>query len=141
MIVITFVKVVKIKWIITLDTVLLNVKWDGGVIKLVEMTYKLYIDDIRNPEDKDFVIARTVQEAKEKVFELGMPSYISFDHDLGEESEGDAIDFVKWLIECDMDNHIIPEGFTFYVHSANPIGSENIECLLNNYLNFLKNNV
>ncbi|HEY6438132.1 MAG TPA: cyclic-phosphate processing receiver domain-containing protein, partial [Ignavibacteriaceae bacterium] len=66
---------------------------------------------------------------------------ISFDHDLGlmhyagDYSDGKTgYDFAKWLIEYDMDMNTMPSNFTFTVHSKNPIGSENIRELLNNYI-------
>jgi hypothetical protein len=44
--------------------------------------------------------------------------------------------FVKWVIDMDLDNdgNFIPENFVFNVHSANPVGKENIEKLLVGYL-------
>lgn len=59
---------------------------------------------------------------------------ISFDHDLG--GDDTAMVVVKRLIELDMDadGGFIPRDFTFRVHSANPVGSENIRMLLAQYL-------
>jgi len=46
-------------------------------------------------------------------------------------------DIAKWLVEMDIaGKYLIPEDFEFNVHSANPIGKENIETYLNNYLEF-----
>lgn len=37
----------------------------------------------------------------------------------------------------DMNNILMfPENFSFYVHSANPVGKKNIEAYLNNYFEF-----
>ncbi|MHA1410896.1 MAG: cyclic-phosphate processing receiver domain-containing protein, partial [Candidatus Odinarchaeia archaeon] len=59
---------------------------------------------------------------------------ISFDHDLGYGPTG--YDCVKWLVEASLDKRlVIPKTSTFYCHSANPVGKENILRLLNNYLN------
>lgn len=59
---------------------------------------------------------------------------ISFDHDLG--GDDTAMVVVKRLIELDMDadGSFIPRDFTFHVHSANPVGGENIRALLAQYL-------
>ena len=99
------------------------------------MTYKLFVDDERFPPDDghSWVIARTMNEVQYRIFNYGMPCYISWDHDLGE-NEPNGLQIVKWLIEYDMDNNVIPEGFTFYTHSQNPIGATNINSLLNSYL-------
>ena len=65
--------------------------------------------------------------------------YISFDHDLGDEDDGETgYDYAKRLVEMDMDTDFpkykFPDDFSFYVHSQNPIGKANIEGLLNGYL-------
>jgi hypothetical protein len=103
--------------------------------------YKLYLDDIRIPKNKsNWIIARSYNEAIIIVNKFGCPNYISFDHDLGTDKSG--LDFVKWLIEKDLDNPgFIPDNFKFNVHSANPVGKENIEGLLNDYMNKRKQNL
>jgi len=87
----------------------------------------------------------------------GMPLAISFDHDLADEhytpeehwgtyesskayqdaqtyQEKTGMDCAKWLVEYCMDNDVkLP---TFYVHSANPVGADNILGILNNYNKF-----
>lgn len=86
---------------------------------------------------------------------FGLPKVISFDHDLADEhytpekywnnyelskdyqeaqnyTEKTGMDCAKWLVEYCMDNNEpLP---TFYSHSANPVGRDNILGLLNNYL-------
>jgi hypothetical protein len=80
----------------------------------------------------------------------GIPDMISFDHDLGEDVAKERVlggmskrqarikkretksgyDCAKWLVDYCLDNEIpIPH---FVVHSANPVGAENIRGLLNN---------
>ena len=47
--------------------------------------------------------------------------------------------FAKWLVGSDIDWVIdIPKDFTFSVHSANPIGRDNIIGLLSQYLEIIK---
>ena len=97
---------------------------------------KLFIDDIRNPVEHDFFIVRTAADAYEFMEEFGCPNHISFDHDLGESNAPTGFDIAKWMVEHDLDDNgdFIPRDFTFYVHSANPVGAANIQGLLNNYL-------
>ena len=107
------------------------------------MCEKLYIDDIRVPKNDGFVVVRSFEEAVEFINKFGIPKYISFDHDLGCDKNGKlyktGYDFAKYLIESDLDNiATFPKNFTFNVHSANPVGKENIENLLKNYLKFKK---
>lgn len=100
------------------------------------MTTAIYLDDLRTPKttDKDWVILRSSAEIIEYVKKNGMPSFISFDHDLG--GDDTAMVFIKWVIEYDLDNDgkIIPADFSWFVHSANPVGAGNIEGLLSSYM-------
>ena len=56
---------------------------------------------------------------------------ISFDHDFG--GDDIAMCVVKQMVEHDLEarGKFIPEGFIFFVHSANPVGARNIESYLN----------
>lgn len=93
---------------------------------------RMYLDDIREPKTNFDVIVRSSQEALEYVQKNGCPDYISFDHDLGEIDT--AMNFIKWLVQEDINKNIIPEHFRFNVHSANPVGAANIEGYLKCYL-------
>ena len=105
-------------------------------IKLSERDWILYLDDCRNPKDgRPWTIARTITEAKELIMNQGVPSFISFDHDI--DDDGTGMDFARWLTEMDLDGTIdIGPNFNYYVHSANPEGSKNIDGLMKNYLQF-----
>lgn len=63
-------------------------------------------------------------------------SYISFEHDLGEDMSG--YDCCKLLVGYDADYQILADDFEFNVHSANPVGKQNIIHYLNNWLKFKK---
>jgi len=96
-------------------------------------TYSLFLDDEREPADSstdNWVICRTFEEAVE-MFKSCIPDKISFDHDLGTEKSG--YDFAKWIVEYDMDHKVLNSTFSFYVHSQNPVGKNNIEQLLFGY--------
>ena len=97
--------------------------------------YKLFVDDEREPVKKFDYIARDYKETMKIFNKLGCPSYISFDHDLGARSKT-GFDIVKDMVERDLNKNgrWIPKNFTYYVHSANPVGKDNIEGLLDNYL-------
>ncbi len=102
---------------------------------------KIYLDDIRTPSNNDFIILRSYKEAVEYIKNNGIPHYVSFDHDLGcDEKENilpSGFDFAKYLVDMDIKKkYCFPNNFQFNVHSANPIGKENIQSLLNNYLLF-----
>lgn len=109
------------------------------------MKWNLFLDDERFPSDKElnkFIIARTKKQAIDLIQKFNCcPVFISFDHDLGENEETGK-DFANYLINRDLDENgnFIPNDFSFYVHSQNNIGKQNIEGILNNYLLFKKNN-
>jgi hypothetical protein len=96
----------------------------------------MYLDDIRDPKKEGFVVIRSAEAAIEYIENYGMPVYISFDHDLGEDIMS-GYDFAKWLVDSCLDKKLIfPKKFAFNVHSANPVGAKNIEGILNNFLKF-----
>ena len=97
---------------------------------------KMFIDDERNPKKIKFdYIVRNYKEVMKNFDKYGSPSYISFDHDLGEKSKT-GFDVAKNMVERDLDKKggWIPKNFTYDVHSANPVGKKNISGLLDNYL-------
>jgi hypothetical protein len=99
------------------------------------MSYNLFIDDERLPPDdgKDWVVVRTSYDAILHVAKNGIPSYISFDHDLG--GCDTSMEFIAWLIEAVLDERFkVPDDFNFYVHSQNPIGKSNIEAKMTSFL-------
>ena len=125
----------------------------------------LFLDDVRIPGDVTWIqldnvkweIVRSYSSAIRWVHDNGFPDVISVDHDLGyeevdtsyldssgllipivETEEKTGYDFAKFLIDLDIDTNSMPDEFRFTVHSKNPIGSENIRELLNNYIRFRK---
>lgn len=99
------------------------------------MPYRLFLDDIRDPprDGGEWVIARSFEEAVAIVTEHGYPTFISFDHDLGD-NVPTGKDFANWLVELDLAEGSMPDDFGFYVHSANPTGAENIRGHLEQYV-------
>lgn len=112
------------------------------------MTWKLFVDDEREPAfltflkmrgedveaDGPWVVARTQSEAQELILRLGVPSFISFDHDYGPPEAGNGHDLAKWLVEQALDGRVRLEGLRFQVHSRNPVGAANIRGVLEGFL-------
>lgn len=98
------------------------------------MPYKIFLDDLRYPEKlEDWHIARSSEEGIRIIEELGLPNFISFDHDLG--GDDDAIKFIKKMIAFMFNyNMKLPKGFDYQVHSMNPVGRENIHGLMRNFV-------
>ncbi len=110
------------------------------------MKYNLFLDDIRivkkvypKMEESDFIIVRNYEAFVQVIKRNGLPSFISFDNDLGLNSKGavakDGYDCAKWLV---YQSKLDLKKFKFMVHSANPVAKIQIESLLNNYIKHLK---
>lgn len=91
------------------------------------MTWRLWLDDqwdepempFRHPP-KGFIPARSSSEAIRLTQENGLPSFISFDHDLG--NQDDAMKYINW-ISNEFYSSTVPE---YQIHSANMEGAKNI---------------
>lgn len=134
------------------------------------MIYHLFLDDLRNPDvcseytknpiydEVEWEIVRNYDQFVAFITANGLPKIVSFDHDLAEAhyhesmykggkvymeyiettSEKTGYDCVKWMIDYCLDNKT-----TFpiwYIHSMNPAGSENMKCLILNYLKHFEQN-
>ena len=111
-------------------------------------TYRLFIDDERNPadvkwgywqdqelyRDGEWLIARDWSEVLELVVSLGFPSVISFDHDLGDNTPFNGYQIAQKLCDMILDGVEVPENFYFLVHSKNPPGAANIKNYMTNFL-------
>lgn len=93
------------------------------------MTWNMFIDDVRNPPDGEWIVCRSTDEALEKVRSLGFPDLISFDHDLG--GEDTTMVFLRRLVNEEWDGISPPPDYT--IHSANPVGVENIRAFMESW--------
>jgi hypothetical protein len=113
---------------------------------------KIYLDDVRIPIDKNWVLVKDYDEFVNVVNEIGLKNIelISLDHDLGDTAmeewhknvyhnfklnydniiEKTGYDVAKWLVEQWMDGEPVVD---VVVHSANAIGAANIMGYINNY--------
>ena len=101
-------------------------------------TFYIFLDDIRNPQNyifEDWEIVRDFNQfcAHVETWLLGKQSmnlYISFDHDLGDADTKTGYDCMKTLCGY-LESHnvsypFIRDNITINVHSANPVGRDNI---------------
>lgn len=116
------------------------------------MKKRIYLDDVRTPENEGWIVVRDYDEFVSTVKQIGFDDIelISLDHDLGDTAmkewkdnvyhnyelnydnitEKTGYDAAKWLV----DNWIQGEPvFNVVTHSANAIGSANIMGYINNY--------
>jgi hypothetical protein len=113
---------------------------------------KIYLDDVRTPVDKDWIIVRDYEQFVSKIQDIGLENIelISLDHDLGDTAmsewrknvyhnyslnydnilEKTGMDCAKWLVEQWLDGKPVVD---VVVHSANAIGSANMMGYINNY--------
>ena len=113
---------------------------------------KIYLDDVRSPIDKSWLVARNYDSFVELVNKVGLDNIevISLDHDLGDTAmrewhnnvyknyelnydnikEMTGYDVAKWLVSQWMEGKPVVDVYT---HSANAIGSANIMGYINNY--------
>jgi len=116
------------------------------------MSYNLFLDDERMPinaftytfqpryTEEAWTIVRSYDEFVDCITLIGMPSLVSFDHDLGDidyqgtGGEMTGYDCVKWLIDYCMENKV---DFPCYMlHTANTVGKENMLLLIENFIRF-----
>ena len=96
--------------------------------------YILFIDDERTvdmvdqsgwPSNLPVKVARTSSEAIQIVQEEGLPAFCAFDHDLG--GDDTTMRFLHFLSGVVENQNDLPD---FAVHSANPVGSDNIRSFM-----------
>ena len=116
----------------------------------------LWLDDLRDPsqgqfktwlnlafgEHLDVTWVKSYDEFVRYFKHNEMPYAISFDHDISsfeltddlDPNEKTGLDCAKWIVDYCMNNAVrLPK---YFVHSANPVGRENIQSYLDNYLKF-----
>lgn len=103
---------------------------------------KIYLDDVRDIPN-GYAGARTYeafQSLIERCIECGeVIEEISFDHDLGDETEYSGFDALKWVISQEEERRINLSNTSIVFHTANPIGFANMTSLWKTYLKITKN--
>ncbi len=123
------------------------------------MSYYLMLDDIRSMSDvrkytklpdvpnEHWVVVRSYNEFVDTINKLGLPTFVSFDHDIasshyGHGLQGDDIpydsytektgyDVAKWLVDYCMKKGV--KHPPYVVHSMNPVGKQNIISYVESY--------
>ena len=92
----------------------------------------VWLDDLREKPDGFDIWAKDYGSFVEYVKTEGKHisfTHISFDHDLGEGKSG--YDCAKFLVEwCIENGYKVP---SYEIHSANPVGRENIKSIFDSY--------
>lgn len=121
------------------------------------MSYRLFLDDVRRPEDVKWIsmppgpwtTVRNFLDFKVVVATHGLPEHVSFDHDLAEEhydpglwkkigvkdyatlNNATGYDCAVWLTEYCRDLDLDFPSYT--VHSMNPIGKARIHAAIEQF--------
>ena len=118
------------------------------------MHYNIFLDDVRVPKDVvwvklplvEWTIIRNYNDFVKYITLTGLPSFVTFDHDLADEhyrpsmyapdghynnyytdgtfKERTGYDCAKWLVNYCMEKNLKVPQYT--VHSMNPVGKNNI---------------
>lgn len=89
---------------------------------------KVFVDDIRNPPDRDWIVCRSVTAFKRIPWPmLHEIEILSLDHDLGQ-NRLTGYDLAKWLEVRAHKGLSVPNKIV--VHSANPVGRKNIQAAI-----------
>lgn len=130
--------------------------------------YYIFLDDERLPKDVKWVdlppypytVIRNYANFVALINQLGLPKFISFDHDLGLEHYDDANKRFQLMIDKDIDYSQFKEKTGYHcaqyligycteyklslpeylVHSQNPVGKANILSLLSGFKQFQREN-
>lgn len=99
------------------------------------MNKSLWIDDIRNPPDDSYDIARTYDDAI-RMLSTHQYEEVYFDHDLADFKDGKertGYDVAVWLAERKhADGLYIPQRY--FLLTANPTGRQRIQGVIDRYL-------
>lgn len=107
--------------------------------------WKLFLDDEREPVGTGWTVCTCLNEVIQVCQYFGLPSEISFDHDLGDGPsppgyENTGMGLARWIVDRVLDGEYqLPKDFTYYVHSQNPIGRMNIKGLMEQFLQEQRN--
>lgn len=91
-------------------------------------TIKIYVDDLR-PTPEGYLRCRRAKEAMlliETLAKLGNSLEISLDHDAGDYGPPDYITILDWLEEEEEAGRIDCSQMSFYLHTGNPVGRDNM---------------
>lgn len=92
---------------------------------------KLWVDDVRFPPDKDWIVCPEVILANHLI-KSGVVDEISLDHDLGlqpSKIQYTGYYVLKMIEECLADGTIVKVP-KITIHTANPVGRKNMELAL-----------
>lgn len=99
----------------------------------------IFLDDVREPPSDQWIVVRTAEKAYEAVrhyYLEGKELVLSLDHDLGEDIPT-GYDLLNWFEKDIVTDSAFRPNISFMIHSANPVGRENMARAINVIRQFL----
>lgn len=99
------------------------------IVNNVDRTLYIFLDDIRNPPEYGWAILRTAEEVHKAIHighEENRDMVVSLDHDLGEDVPT-GYDLLNWIEKDIATNENFRPRIKFQIHSANPVGCDNMD--------------
>lgn len=112
----------------------------------MKYNYRIFLDNEREAKDVTwmrlpidyYIVVRSYLSFVSLIEIDGLPTFVSFDHDLGDvdcvtmcKTEKTGYDCAKWLCEyCSVNGLYLPN---YAVHSMDQVGKENITSILESY--------
>ena len=107
--------------------------------KALDNVVFIFLDDVRDPPSDQWVVVRTAEKAYEALLHYhaeGKEIVLSLDHDLGEDIPT-GYDLLNWLEKDVVTDDTFRPDIAFMIHSANPVGRENMARAINELRKYL----
>lgn len=107
-------------------------------IKPLQYRNKLWIDDVRAAPDDSWDVARSYDEAIDKLSKHHYNT-VSFDHDLGDFREDGremtGYDVLMWLVDrLHQESNVTKLPTLYRIHTANPVAHQRMQGVIDRYL-------
>lgn len=101
------------------------------------MSYNLFIDPVKEPQrdGKKWQTARSLKAAESIMRQLGAPSSLSVNYDLGK-NEPYGAEIARWLVQLDLNANVLVEDVDLTIHGGSVVDATNMKTIIRNYLKF-----
>ena len=97
---------------------------------------KIYLDDVRTPVDKDWIVVRSYDEFVQKINEIGLENIglISLDHDLGDSAMNEWLYGVTKNYSINYDNITEKTGMDIEIKSDRALVDGKLVIVIHQYM-------
>jgi hypothetical protein len=93
---------------------------------------KLFVDDVRDPPDESWIVARKVEQAI-RLLATNYFEEISLDHDIENRPSDETFKPIAWFIGERFGNDFMLDDTIITIHSVNPAGAKEMQDILEDY--------